>query len=806
MRFLSMLASLFFFGSFVLLGLGLFVVAHYSVGLPDYRQLAVYEPLITTRLYANDGQLLSEYAEERRIFVPIAAIPKQLLNAFVSAEDKNFYSHDGIDTMGILRAVVTNIANIGTNKRLVGASTITQQVAKNLLLSSEMSFSRKIKEALLARRIEQAFDKDHILELYMNQIYLGMRAYGVASAALIYFDKSLDELTLSESAFLAALPKGPNNYHPERNSKEAVDRRNWVLDRMQENGYISAQEAEAAKADPLVVHTRDINQTVKNAEFYSEEVRRLIQKAYGEDALYHGGLSVRTSLDPHLQDIAVRVLFKGLLAYDMRHGYRGAVAKIVMDDTWPEQLEKLAKPVHYPDNWRKAVVLEMDVEKAMIAFDATERGSLFTKDMTWARKALEEGRVSAAEIKKPADALAVGDVVYVEAHAKEEGRYTLRQYPAVEGALVALDPHTGRVLAMVGGSSFAKSQFNRAVQAYRQPGSSFKPFVYLTALDSGFTPSTLILDAPLVVDQGRGQDKWKPRNYTKIFYGPSTLRTGIEKSRNLMTVRLAQAVGIQKTVQYAKKFGIADNLMPVLSVSLGSGETTLLRLTAAYAMIVNGGKKITPNLIDRIQDRNGKTIYKHDKRPCLTCVGEDATNATVPIIPDEREQIQDAVSAYQMVNIMTGVVQRGTGQIAQTVGKTLAGKSGTSNDNIDTWFIGFSPDLVAGVFIGFDTPQTLGPKDTGGVVAAPIFRDFMKEALKNKADIPFRVPEGVKLVRVNYATGKPAKAGDELIITEAFRKDTDIRKDTPVIGDMSVGEEVVVTTKQEGVPDVGGLY
>ncbi len=800
MRLLATLVSLFFFFSFILLGIGMFVAIHFSQDLPDYRQLEKYEPLITSRLYASDGQLLAEYAEEKRIFVPITAIPKRVIQAFISAEDKNFYNHGGIDFVGIARAVIINIKNIGTNKRLVGASTITQQVAKNFLLTNEMSFKRKIKEALLARRIEQTFDKDHILELYLNQIYLGFRSYGVASAALMYFNKSMDELTLAETAFLAALPKGPNNYNPLTNYDNAIQRRNWVLDRMAEEGYISATEANEAKKEPIVVQERELNETVKNADYYNEEIRRMIEKRYGENALYQGGLSIRTSLDPHLQNIAVDVLLKGLLSYDKRHGYRGPVQHFQTLDNWTENLNTITRPAYLPESWKTAVVLSMDEENTTIGLADGSQGIIPVKDMRWARKALPDGYVD-KDVVVPSDVFSVGDVIYVEGKENKNGIvfYYLQQFPEVEGAIVALDPHTGRVLAMVGGLSYQRSQFNRAVQAYRQPGSSFKPFVYLTALDNGFTPSSLILDAPLVVDQGPGQEKWKPRNYTKIFYGPTTLRVGIEKSRNLMTVRLAQAVGIDKTVEYAKKFGIADNLQPVLSMALGSGETTLLRLTTAYAMLVNGGKKITPNLIDRIQDRTGKTIYKHDKRPCPNCQGSMATNAVVPEIPDEREQIQDPVSAYQMVNIMTGVVERGTGRIAQTVKRTLAGKSGTSNDNFDTWFIGFSPDLVVGVYVGYDTPRTLGPRDTGGVVAAPIFRDFMAAALKDKPDIPFRVPPGVRLVRVNLKTGKPAKPGDKEVILEAFRKETDLNYETPIIGQD-------VTLKPENVPDLGGLY
>lgn len=802
--FVSLLASIagwLFLCAFLFLGIAFFIIVYYTGQLPDYKQLAKYEPIITTRFYASDGQLLAEYASEKRIFVPVTAIPKLVINAFLSAEDKNFYSHNGIDYFGIARAVLANIKNRGSGRRLVGASTITQQVAKNFFLSSEMSFSRKIKEALLARRIEQTFDKDHILELYMNEIYLGRRSYGVASASLMYFDKSLDELTLAEAAFLAALPKGPNNYDPDKKYKAALERRNYVLDRMLENGYATAEEVEKAKKEPINAVHRELNDTVKNADFYNEEIRRLIEQKYGENILKQGGLSVRTSLDPKLQNIAVDVLEKGLFDYDKRHGYRGVAGHIDDMKDWQAKLSEHKMPEYYPISWSKAAVLETLPDTAVIGLPDGSKGKISINTMKWARKWLEGQRVADEEVKEITDVMKVGDIIYVSEQKKdaETTYFYLQQYPQVDGAVVALDPHTGRILAMAGGLSYAKSQFNRAVQAYRQPGSSFKPFVYLTALDNGFTPSTLILDAPMVVDQGPGLEKWKPKNYTNIFYGPSTLRTGIEKSRNLMTVRLAQTVGIEKTVEYAKKFGISDNLMPVLSMSLGSGETTLLRLTLAYGMLVNGGKKITPNLIDRIQDRTGKTIYKHDMRPCPNCNGENATSAQVPLIEDTREQIQDPISAYQMVNIMTGVVERGTGKIAQTVKRTLAGKSGTSNDSFDTWFIGFSPDLVVGVFVGFDTPQTLGPHDTGSVVAAPIFRDFMLAALKDKPDIPFRIPEGVRMVRVDAKTGKPAKVGSKDAIWEAFRKETDVNAQTPVIG-----QDVIMTPEEE--PDLGGLY
>lgn len=796
---LSALGSLFFFGCFIVLVCALGIVVHYSRDLPDYHQLENYTPLITTRLYAGDGQRLTEYATERRIFVPIDSIPEKLKQAFISAEDKNFYQHNGVDFFGVARAVLTNLTNIGESKRLVGASTITQQVAKNFFLTNEKSFSRKVKEALLARKMENAFDKNHILELYLNQIFLGMRSYGVAAAALAYFDKSLDELDIGEMAYLAGLPKGPNNYNPIKNPEGAKARRDYVLDRMYSNGYITLEEKEQAQNQPLLMAKGDANQSVPDADFYSEEIRRLIVEKYGEDALYQGGLAVRAALDPTLQAYAVKAVREGLFAYDQRHGYRGAFAQIKDMKNWEEELAALQRPVYIPEDWQLAVVLQVKEKEASVGLANQQKGKIVLDDMTWARKALNEGRISDKEVKKAADVVSVGDVIWVQPKQNMPDTFVLKQFPEVEGALVAMDPHTGRVLAMVGGLSFQRSQFNRATQAYRQPGSSFKPFVYLTALDNGFTPSSLILDAPLVVDQGPGQDKWKPRNYTKIFYGMSTLRTGIEKSRNLMTIRLAQAVGIEKTVEYARKFGIMDNMLPVLAMSLGSGETTLLRLTSAYASLVNGGKKVEPYFIDRIQDRSGKTIYKYDTRECPKCQGAEATPFAVPELADTHEQIQDPVSAYQMVNIMTGVVERGTGRIAQAVKRTLAAKSGTSNDNVDTWFMGFSPDLVVGVWVGFDQPKTLGPKDTGSVVAAPIFRDFMTMALKDKPDIPFRVPEGVRLVRVNYKTGKPAQPGDEIVILEAFRQDTDLSTITSTVGE---GE----SSAGEDTPEVGGLY
>ena len=795
MKFLSTLVSLFFFGSIALALMALIAIVYYSQGLRDHHELEVYQPPVTTRLYAEDGSLLAEYATEKRSFVPVEKMPLLLKQAFIAAEDKHFYSHAGIDFMGLIRAILTNVQNIGRDKRAVGASTITQQVAKNFFLTPERSIARKIKEALLAHRIEQTFTKEHILELYLNEIYLGQGAYGVASASKTYFDKSMDELSLDEMAYLASLPKAPNNYHPVKHAEAAKVRRDWVLGRMLEDGYITSEQAKQAMDTPIHMNS-SASKPLKEGQYYAEEVRRFVVDKYGADSINLGGLSIRTSVDPRLQVAATKALQEGLISYDRRHGWRGPVVQMAENQDPIEVLKSYASQ-YAPKDWQYALVQDLSADKANILLTDGAKGEIPLSEMTWAKKALENGRISATVPSKVSDVLSVNDIILVSPKADH---YALEQMPAVEGALVALNPHTGRVLAMSGGFAFERNQFNRAIQAARQPGSSFKPFVYLAALDSGYTPSSLILDAPLVMENPDGS-KWKPQNYSRQFYGPTTLRVGIEKSRNLMTVRLAQAIGMRKILDYGKKFGISDKLEPNLATALGAGETTLMKLVTAYGMLVNGGKKITPTLIDRIQDRTGKTLYKQDTRECPNCSGDNATPDLKPEIPDEREQIQDPASAYQMVNILNGVVERGTGRSAKAVGKTLGAKSGTSNDSNDAWFIGFSPDLVAGVWVGFDTPQSLGPNDTGGVVSAPIFRDFMIEALRDTPNMPFRVPGSVRLVRVNATTGKPAKAGDTNVIMEAFRPETDLTKETKV-----VGQNITISAEDDSIPDIGGLY
>ena len=782
-------------------GAGVFVFQSFGRDLPDFRQLADYEPPVMTRVYAGDGRLLSEFAIEKRVFVPVKAMPRRVVQAVLSAEDKTFYTHAGIDVLGVIRAALVNLRNLGSSRRLVGASTITQQVAKNFLLSNELSWDRKIKEAILAFRIERAFSKDRILELYLNEIYLGLGSYGVAAAALNYFNKSLDELTIPEAAYLAALPKAPNNYHPIKNPVAAKVRRDWVIGRMVEDKVISPDEAAMAKVQPLTVAEQAETEFVE-ADYFVEEVRRGLAQRYGETELYKGGLFVRTSLDPRLQDIADKVLTKGLEAYDRRHGWRGPIAQIEPGPGWLVRLEDVEPPPEL-GGWRLAVVISVDEEGAGIGLANGGQGRIPLAELKWARPWKENQRLG-PRVRLPADVLAPGDVVAVEAVAADTkgevypaDTFALRQLPEIEGALVAMDPHTGRVLAMSGGYAFARSEFNRATQAMRQPGSAFKPIVYLAALDSGFTPSTLILDAPFVIDQGPGLPKWRPANYTKKFYGPSTMRLGIEKSRNLMTVRLAQTIGIEKVAEYAERLGVVDTLPKRLSMALGAGETTLLRLTTAYAMLVNGGKRIRPTLIDRIQDRHGRTVLSHDKRLCGSCLAAFWTGQKVPDLPDPRPSVTGPASAYQVVSMLQGVIERGTGRGIRKVGRPLAGKTGTTNKAFDAWFIGFSPDLAVGVFTGFDEPRTLGRGEQGASVAAPIFKDFMTDALAGRAAIPFRIPPGIRLVRVQGGTGKLARPGDKGVILEAFKPGT-----VPA-GQSQVLEGIGVSAPATGT---GGLY
>ena len=773
-RLLSRVVATLFALTFVLViaaaGGGLFVFYKFGRELPAYAQLADYKPPTMTRVHAGDGRLLTEYAEQPRVFVPVSAIPQLVINAFLAAEDKNFYTHPGVDVLATFRVAFTNFRDMGKGIRPKGASTISQQVAKNFLLTNEVSYIRKIQEAILAVRIEKALGKDRVLELYLNEIYLGYGSYGVATAALNYFNKPLGELTIAEAAYLAALPKGPTNYHPIRRPEAAKGRRDWVVSRMLEEGFISEAAAAAATASPFEIRPRQETDIVI-AEYFAEEVRRELVDRFGTEQLYGGGLSVRTTLDPRLQEIANLVLRQGLEEYDRRHGWRGALAQVDFPGfQWQERLAEIPRPSGLGGQVL-AVVIALGVDRAEIGLAGGGTGFIPMTELAWARPWRENQRVGPVP-KSPGDVLAEGDVVAVQPLEDVEGAFRLHQIPNIEGALVALDPHTGRVLAMVGGYSFATSEFNRATQARRQPGSAFKPIVYLAAMENGFTPASLILDAPFVIDQGPGLGKWKPANYTNKFYGPSTLRLGMEKSRNLMTVRLAQYIGIDTVARLAETLHVTDDMPEILSMALGAGETTLMRLTTAYAMLVNGGREITPTLIDRIQDRRGQTVFRHDDRSCTNCTQVVWGQAGAPQAPDTRAQLVSPAAAYQVVSMMEGVIQRGTGRTVRSVGKPLAGKTGTTNDALDAWFLGFSPDLAVGVYVGFDRPRTLGPSEQGASAAAPIFREFMDEALRGSPAIPFRIPPGIQLVRINAETGTLAGFGDEQVILEAFRPGT----------------------------------
>ena len=740
-------------------------------GLPSVETLRNYQPKITTRVYAGNGTVLGEYARERRVFVPAAFIPRLVKQAFTSAEDRNFYNHPGVDPSGILRAGIKDVGLVLEGRRPQGASTITQQVARTFLLNSDVKFSRKVREAILAIRIDAAYPKEKILELYLNEINLGQSNYGVAAAALGYFGKSLDELNVPEVAFLAALPKGPNNYDPRYYYKAAVDRRNWVIDQMADNNYLTDAQARAAKETPLITQIRPYGSQAADVDYFVEEVRRQLYKQYGGKVVLDGGLQVRASLDTRLQNYAVSALRTGLVRYDRRHGWRGARAHIDMDKDWKTEI------AHMPnrsgiETWRLAVALSYQGRNIQLGFRDGSTGTLTYDGYKWARKQLPGGTWGGTP-QKPQEIAKPGDLFYVEQLDKpaRTGEYGLRQVPEINGAIVAMDPHTGRVLALSGGFSYASSQFDRAMQAMRQPGSAFKPFVYAAALDNGYTPVSKVLDAPFVLDMGPGQGIWRPDNFEHEFLGETTLRRGLELSRNVMTVRLANDLGMDRVVPYAIRFGVYDKLPPLLANSLGAYETTLLRLVTGYSEFVNGGKKVSPSLVDRIQDRNGKTIWRHDMRKC------DGCNAAwhgqqEPLLADTREQVIDPRTAYQIVSMLEGVVRRGTGVSINAVGKPLAGKTGTSSEARDTWFIGFSPDLAVGVFVGFDTPRTLGPHEQGAITAAPVFRDFMKGALADQPPTPFRVAPGIEEVAVDSHTGAPVPPGTRGAIMEAFKAGT----------------------------------
>jgi penicillin-binding protein 1A len=769
--------------------------------LPSVEALQNYTPPVTTRVYAGNGTVLGEYARQRRIFVPSAFIPKRVAQAFTSAEDRNFYSHPGIDPSGILRAAIKDVGLVLQGRRPQGASTITQQVARNFLLNSDVKIARKVREAILAIRIDATYPKDKILELYLNEINLGQNNYGVGAAALNYFGKSLDELDISEVAFLAALPKSPTHYDPRFYHQAAFERRNWVIDQMADNGYITDTERDAAKAEPLVTQTRALGSQAVDVDYYVEEVRRQLYKQYGLKALYDGGLQVRASLDTRLQNYAVSALRSGLVRYDRRHGWRGAKTHLDINGDWKVKLAKLTSDPGRQsgiESWKMAVALGYDGKAIRIGFADGSAGLIPFDGYKWAKPELANQHWGAPPTA-PEQVAKPGDVFYVE--QEKPGEYGLRQIPEVNGAIVAMDPHTGRVLALSGGFSYASSQFDRAMQAMRQPGSSFKPFVYAAALDNGYTPTTKVLDGPFEKYMGPGQGVWRPENFEKGDYlGDTTLRRGLELSRNAMTVRLADTLGMDKVVPIPLRMGVYDKLPPLLANSLGAYETTLIRMVTGYSEFVNGGKKIQASLIDRIQDRNGSTIWRHDGRNCEGCNDADWHGQQEPLLADPREQVLDPRTAYQIVSMLEGVIQRGTGVSIKVVGKPLAGKTGTSQDSQSVWFIGFSPDLAAGVYVGFDNPRTLG-KDLSGTdeqgasVSAPIFRDFMKGALADAPPTPFRIAPGIEEVPIDWKSGSPVSAGTPGAVIEAFKAGTAPGESNAPVG-ISAGDETAATPNQ----------
>ena len=719
--------------------------------MPDYKYLKNYKPPVSSKLYSGNGVLVSDFSSEKRIFVPYSAISQTVINAFLSAEDKNFFDHPGVDAKGVVRAIKNNIFNLLYSKRLEGASTITQQVAKNFLLTNEVSIDRKIKEAILAFRIERVLSKKRILELYLNQIYLGEGSYGIASASLRYFNKPISELNYGEAALLAALPKAPSKYNPYKNKELAKFRRNLVLNNLLDNGFIDQKQ-----------HSKLINSKIKlqkrkriyleDSRYYVEDVRKDVIDKYGYDKVYKQGFNIKTPLDLELQKIATQSLRNGLQEFDKRKGWRGPLSNIKKYKNWKKDLKDLN--LEKSLGWELAVVTRIDKFETVIKTQNDDNGTINFNDIDWTRK----------EFKK---LFKIGDIIYVK--KLSDGNYSLKQLPRANGGIVVMDPYSGRVLALSGGFSFKQSEFNRASQAKRQPGSAFKPFIYALALENNFLPTTLVLDAPIVLDQGNDLKMWKPENYGKKFYGPSTLRTGIEKSRNLMTVRIAQELGIDKIINFSKKLNIYENPDELMSVSLGSAETTLLKITSAYCSFLNGGKLVNPILIDRIQDSEGKTIFNNEKRFCENCDLISYEGTSKPIIKNKYQQIFSPQTAYQITSMLKGVIERGTGKGLKELKLELAGKTGTTNKNTDTWFIGFTSNLVVGVYIGYDNPRSLGKFETGSKTAMPVFKEFIKKTANTFNARPFKVADNINMMVIDAKTGKKANPKTKLAIIESFK-------------------------------------
>jgi len=724
----------------------------FSNNLPDYKFLKNYKPAVSSKVYAGEGQLVSDFSSEKRIFVPFEAIPNKVINSFLSAEDKNFFSHPGVDARGVLRAVINNISNVVASKRLEGASTITQQVAKNFLLTNEVSFNRKLKEAILAFRIERALSKERILELYLNQIYLGEGAYGVASASLEYFDKPISELNYDEAALLAALPKAPSRYNPYKNLKLAKFRRDLVLKNLFENNYIDKKKYQKFIHNKISLKKRK-KIFLEDTRYYVESIRKDVMNKFGFDKVYKQGLNINTPINLDLQRIATQSLRNGLISYDKRKGWRGAITNKKNFNNWSKGLKKLR--LEKSINWDLAIVKKIEKFSIEIETEKKIKGFIKYENITWTKKEFKE-------------LFKIGDIIYVE--NLDKNNFALRQLPKVNGGIIVMDPFTGRVVALSGGFSFKKSEFNRATQASRQPGSAFKPFIYALALENGYTPSTLILDAPLVLEQGSDLKMWKPENYGKKFYGPSTLRMGLEKSRNLMTVRIAQDLGLKKIVNFSEQLGIYDNPSELLSISLGSAETTLIKLTSAYCSFVNGGKLVRPIMIDRIQDSEGNTIFNNEKRKCLNCDQISSLSKNYPKIQDSFLQIFSPETAYQMTSILEGAIQNGTGKRLKDLNLDIAGKTGTTNGNTDTWFVGFTSKLAIGVYVGSDNPSSLGRHETGAKTALPIFKSFVKKAIKKEEARPFKVADNIVMRVIDPLTGEKAGIYSKSTIIESYKK------------------------------------
>lgn len=755
----------------------------YSKDLPSHERLAQYSPPTISRIYSAEGRIMDEFAKERRLFVPIEDIPDLVKYAFISAEDKNFYTHKGYDVTGMASAALDALKSRGRNVR--GASTITQQVMKNFLLSGDRTGERKIKELILASRLEETLSKDKILELYLNEIFLGQNSYGVAAAAQTYFNKSLVELTPGEAAYLATLPKAPSDLHPVRNKDRAMERRAYVLNRMVEDGHLTAAEAKSEMDQPLrTVQNGDypaFRESLPNRDYFTDEIRRQLSGTFGEEEFFAGGLSIRATVDPELQTSAAAALRRGLERYDRGLGiWRGTQKTISPDrltseEDWRAALAEVEVPRDIA-GWHPAVVLSVGESSARIGIEGVKEDEdghfIPADDVTWARKRLPDGKL-ANKARTAGDLVSVGDVVHVRAVTDDKTgdfvRWSLRQVPEVQGGFMAMDVNTGRVLAMQGGFSYQFSVFNRATQATRQPGSSFKPFVYAAALDSGFTPATVVVDAPIEVNTPQGL--WRPKNASDKFYGPTTIRTGIEQSRNLMTVRIAEEIGMDVVAGYAERFGVYDRMNAFLANALGSQETTLFRMVAAYAMFANGGERVEPTLVDRVQDRFGRTVYRHDQRQCTDCQLASLDPGAALDLVSKRERVMDAITAYQLTSMMEGVVKRGTAR-GINLPVPVAGKTGTTNDAKDVWFVGYTSNIVAGCYIGYDQPRTLGQGASGGGFCGPVFEQFMRTAIKKYGGAKFKVPPGGYFVNIDRITG--ARLGDgakgDNVVAEYFRE------------------------------------